>query len=180
MMNLKNFILFAIFIALGCACQSKVEPQPTLVPVMDAPTPKPVVKHPLGIIGAVEPVYILPMKTAFQARIDTGAKVSAIDVEDYHFFERDGEKWISFTVKNDTSGETHTYEMSLKKVMIVRRIGENERRPVVTLTVQFGGKTIKAKFTLAKRDKFDYQALIGRNILTGNAIVDTSLSNTLR
>lgn len=180
MMNLKNFVLFAALAAFGCACQSKVEPQPTLVPVMDAPTPKPVIKHPLGIIGAIEPVYILPMKSSFQARIDTGAKISAIDVDEYHYFERDGKKWVSFKIRNSQSGEIYTFEKPLKDMIIVRRIKENERRPIIPLTVKFGGKTIKADFTLAKRDKFDYQALIGRNILTGNAIVDTSLSNTLR
>ena len=35
------------------------------------------------------------------------------------------------------------------------------------------------KFTLAVRDKFNYQVLIGRNVLTGRALVDTALSNTL-
>ena len=81
---------------------------------------------------------------------------------------------------NSTSGERQTFEKRLKDFMIVRRIKENEKRPIVTLNVKFGGKTIKADFTLAKRDKFDYQVLVGRNILTGRAVVDTSLSNTLR
>lgn len=180
MMNLKKFFLCTLLVSLCGACQSNVQPQPTLVPVMEAPKPKPTVKHPLGIIGAVEPVYILPMKTAFQARIDTGAKVSSLDVDEYHLFERDGAKWISFTIKNSQSGETHRFETPLKDFMIVRRIKENERRPIVILTVKFGGKTIKADFTLAKREKFEYQALIGRNILTGRAVVDPALSNTLR
>ena len=47
------------------------------------------------------------------------------------------------------------------------------------MDIKFGGQIIKEKFSLADREKFEYQALIGRNILTGRAIVDTSLSNTL-
>ena len=44
----------------------------------------------------------------------------------------------------------------------------------------FGGEEFTSEFTLAKRDYFEYQALIGRNILSGRAIVDTSLSHTLK
>ena len=47
------------------------------------------------------------------------------------------------------------------------------------MNVKFGTETFTAMFSLADRSKFDYQALIGRNILTGRAIVDTSLANTL-
>ena len=47
------------------------------------------------------------------------------------------------------------------------------------MDVKFGDETFTANFSLAKRDKFEYQALIGRNILTGRAIVDTSIANTL-
>ncbi len=43
-----------------------------------------------------------------------------------------------------------------------------------------GDEIIKEQFSLAERDRFNYQGLIGRNILTGRAIVDTSLANTLR
>ena len=48
------------------------------------------------------------------------------------------------------------------------------------MDVKFGGKIMKSQFSLADREKFDYQGLIGRNILTGLAVVDTSLSNTLK
>ena len=179
-MNIKSSFLLAALLGLCSACQSAPETQPVSAPQPQIVQPKPAIKHPLGIIGAVEPIYVLPIKSSFQARIDTGAKVSSLDVESYHLFERDGVKWVSFVVANNTSGERQTFEKPLKDYMIIRRIKKNEKRPIVTLNVKFGGKTIKADFTLAKRDKFDYQVLVGRNILTGRAIVDTSLSNTLR
>lgn len=179
-MNVKKFLIISALAAVCSACQTKPEKQPTIVPTMEIEQPKPAIKHPLGIIGAVEPIYILPMNAAFQARIYTGAKISSLDVSQYRYFERDGVKWVSFTIRNAQTGETHVFEKKLKDKMIIRRIKENEKRPIVTLNVKFGGKIIKADFTLAKRDKFDYQALVGRNILTGRAIVDTSLSNTLR
>ena len=48
------------------------------------------------------------------------------------------------------------------------------------MSVKFGGEIINTQFSLAERDKFVYQGLVGRNILTGRAIVDTSVSNTLK
>ncbi len=178
MMNIKKFLLISGLACLCGACQSKPEPQTVFIPAIEVKA-KPQVKHPLGIIGATEPVYILPMKAPFQARIDTGAETSSIDVDEYHYFERDGEKWVSFKIKNAATGESHTFEKRLVRKITIRRIKQSEKRPMVRLDVKFGGQIIKALFSLAKRENFEYQALIGRNILTGRAIVDTSLSNTL-
>lgn len=133
----------------------------------------------MKIIGAIEPIYILPMKTPFYARIDTGAETSSIDVSNLRFFERDGEKWASFDVVNRTNGETHNFEKKIKKRVAIRRVEEYERRRVVEMTVKFGDETFKANFSLADRKDFDYQALVGRNIIGGRAIVDITTSNTL-
>ena len=53
------------------------------------PTKKEVVieKAHLPIIGEVEPIYFLPMKTPFLARIDTGATTSSIDCDDVEYFD---------------------------------------------------------------------------------------------
>ena len=67
---------------------------PKIVPAVEIKRPE-TPKHVLGIIGAVEPIYMLPMKTPFAARIDTGAENSSLDVDNMKTFERDGEKWVS-------------------------------------------------------------------------------------
>ena len=175
----KNLILLAVCTVFISACQTKQPPKPVAVPVVTVKS-QPVVKHPLGIIGAVEPIYILPMSTPFQARIDTGAETSSLDVDEYHYFERDGEKWVSFQITNSANGKSQKFEKRLQRRVAIRRIKSNEKRPIVKLDVKFGGKVINAEFTLAKREKFDYQVLIGRNIITGRAVIDTALSNTLR
>lgn len=137
-------------------------------------------KHSLGIIGAVEPLYILPMKTPLMSRIDTGAETSAIDVANREFFERDGEKWVAFDIVNRDNGEQYHFEKKIVRQQRVKRAEGNEDRVVVMMSVKFGGELINAQFSLAERDKFVYQGLVGRNILTGRAIVDTSVSNTLK
>ena len=181
-MNKKFKITFLTLLTIICAAcktdQQLTPVPPKIVPAVEVKRPD-MPKHVLGIIGAVEPVYVLPMKSPFLARIDTGAENSSLDVQNLRYFERDGEKWVSFELVNDQSGEKHLFEKKILRFVTIKRINESEKRASVLMDIKFGGQIIKEKFSLADREKFEYQALIGRNILTGRAIVNTSLSNTL-
>ncbi|MDO4184731.1 MAG: RimK/LysX family protein [Rhodospirillales bacterium] len=180
---IKIMLLMAVITAVS-ACRSEV--RPAIVPGVEVKTPESDVakdtmnKHSLGIIGAVEPIYFLPMKKPFMARIDTGAETSSIDVANRTIFERDGEQWVAFDLVNREYGETHHFEKKVERRQKVKRIEGREKRTVVMMSVRFGGEIIRTQFSLAERDKFSYQGLIGRNILNGRAVVDTSLSNTLK
>ena len=70
-------------------------------------------------------------------------------------------------------------EKEIVRQTVIKRKHKDEKRLVVNMDVKFGNEIITAVFSLADREKFEYQALIGRNILTGRAIVDTSVSHTL-
>ena len=174
----KSLFLIAMII-MTCSC-THTPPQciPTVVPA--AIETKPKTSHPLGIIGGVEPVYLPPMTTPFLARIDTGAQTSSIDVLKEKFFERDGKKWVSFTIENSETGERKVFEKIVEDQISIKRIGGNEKRVIVVMEMKIGNQIIKEKFSLAEREKFKYQVLIGRNILNGRAIVDPALSITLK
>lgn len=135
--------------------------------------------HKLGIIGEAEPVYFLPMKKAILSRIDTGAENSSIDAKNIRLFEREGVKWVSFDVVNKKNGETQHFEKRVYRETVIKRQNESEERIVVLMTIKIGAEKITAQFSLADRSKFEYQGLIGRNILKGRAIVDTAISKTL-
>ena len=169
----KFFYCSFLFALLGCQSQTI---RPAIVPVAEN---KITSGYSLGTIGAVEPIYILPMKTPFEARIDTGAVGSAIDVSDIHKFERDGEKWVSFVLTNNLNGETHRYEKEIEKKVSIKRAQKDEKRVVVMMDIKIGNEIISAPFSLADREKFEYQALIGRNIIAGRALVDCSIFHTL-
>lgn len=175
----KYFFHFVLFLAVLTAC-SCVKQEP-MQPIIISAT---VIKEPtngrnLGVIGEVEPIYFSPMKAPFSARIDTGAETSSVGVSNMKPFERDGEKWIAFDLVNKDTSETHHFEKKIHRNTVIKRALKKEERPVVIMDVTFGGETIQTEFTLADRESFEYQALVGRNILTGRALVDTSLSNTL-
>ena len=168
-----------LLICLVSACQSKQVIVPAVVHNVETTKEVVVNKAHLPIIGEVEPIYFLPMKSPFYARIDTGATTSSLDCKDVEPFERDGEKWIAFKLVNRKTGEEHVFEKKIERAFKVRRFGDDERRKAVKMDVKMGGETFSAIFSIADRENFDYQGLIGRNILTGRFIVDTSTSYTL-
>ena len=183
-MKKKYFLkaVFALTVTLA-ACKNKYDKIfPAIVPdIPKKQIPEPPKKFDdMRVIGAVEPIYILPIKTPFYARVDTGAETASIDVSNLIDFERDGEKWVAFDITNRTSGQMEHFEKKIQKRIAVRRVNEYEHRKIVELKVKFAGEIFDTQFSLADRSDFDYQALIGRNILMGRAVVDVSTARTLR
>lgn len=161
------------------ACQSKQVIVPAVVHNVSTTEEVVVEKAHLPIIGEVEPIYFLPMKSPFAARIDTGATTSSLDCQDVEYFERDGEKWVAFKLKNRKTGEEHVFEKNVERSFKVKRAGKDESRKAIKMDVKMGGEVFSAVFSIADRSNFDYQGLVGRNILTGRFLVDTSTSYTL-
>ncbi|MDD4557030.1 MAG: RimK/LysX family protein [Alphaproteobacteria bacterium] len=168
----------AIIIHMTSSCTTNSPKSlPAIIPAIEM---KPKTSHPLGIIGGTEPVYLEGMVSPFISRIDTGAQTSSIDVAKEKFFERDGKRWVAFTIINSETNESKVFEKVIEDQIAIKRVGGNERRVIVVMDIKMGGQSIKERFTLAEREKFKYQILIGRNILNGRAIVDPALNVTLK
>lgn len=174
--------VLSFLLLISCSTQKENPMFPGIVPstAKEVKIQTVVAARPANVIGAVEKIYLPPMKSPFLSRIDTGATTSSLDAEAIKTFERDGKSWISFTVINRQTKETYTFEKPCVKRIKVKRIIEAEHRPIVEMDVKMGGESFKANFTIAERENFDYQTLIGRNILSGRAIVDVSISDTLK
>lgn len=137
-------------------------------------------KYPLGIIGEVETVRLPDFKSSFEARVDTGATTCSIDAFDIKNFERDGRKWVSFKIKSRTSGEQKSFELPVVRIVPIKRHGmPDQQRFSVMLNVKMGHLTLEREFTLADRSSFDYQILLGRNLLSGIAVVDVTRKNSI-
>ena len=177
--EMRKILTFILLAGLAGCAKEDTKIVPGIVP-NTAKQEKVVVVHPSNVIGEVEPIYLLPMKSPFLSRIDTGATTSSLDAINIKRFERDGEKWVSFDVENRETKETYHFEKPLAKRIRIKRIGDDEHRLQVEMDVKMGKEKFKAEFTLAERPHFDYQTLVGRNILNGRMVVDVSLSNTLK
>lgn len=137
-------------------------------------------KYPLGIIGEVETVRLPDFKSSFEARVDTGATTCSIDAFDIKNFERDGRKWVSFKIKSRTSGEQKSFELPIVRIVPIKRHGmPDQQRFSVMLNIKIGHLTLEREFTLTDRSSFDYQVLLGRNLLSGIAVVDVTRKNSI-
>lgn len=133
----------------------------------------------LLVIGEVEPVTVVAAKITFPARIDTGATTSSLDAQDIVPLEKDGKKWVRFSMKDRKTGKLAKLEAKVTRVVEIKRHGaESQKRLAVKLKTKLGPKQMESEFTLADRSTFTYPVLIGRNILEGNFLVDVSQKNT--
>lgn len=129
------------------------------------------------ILGEEEDVSIQPPGITLRARIDTGADTSSIDARDIEEFERDGKKWVKFTLLDRKDNTKHIIETKIARhVKIIQSsLPEGfDRRIVVKLKLNIGDFSDLSEFTLTNREHMDFAILIGRNVLKDIAIVDVS------
>jgi len=135
----------------------------------------------LPVIGGVEDVVVAPLGLKFEARIDTGAKSTSIHAENIQLIEREGKRFVRFSLLDKNTNKLVELERRFRrKVIIKQQAGDNERRYVVMLWLTLGKTKDEVEVNLTDRSAYDYKLLVGRNLLTDRAIVDVSLRHTLR
>ncbi len=129
------------------------------------------------VVGSVEKVHIYPSNFVMEARIDTGAETSSIDARDIVKFERDGQKWVRFTIVDRNTNTPYIIERKIARAVKILQSSlenEHEKRVVVTLKITIGDKKELSEFTLTNRAHMQYPMLIGRNTLQDVMVVDVS------
>ncbi len=130
-------------------------------------------------MGWVEKISISPEGFFIHAKLDTGADYSSLSAQGQEKFEKDGKEWIRFHVKNRYGKMKMLEREIVRKARIKRHGGGAHERYVVQLGICLGHKYMEEEFNLANRENFNYQALIGRNFLAGNTIVDPAVTYTV-
>lgn len=132
------------------------------------------------LMGDVERVNLVREDIAFEARIDTGAETSSIGVFDLQRFERDGDKWVRFSLSTKKAAKVYEYPI-YDTVKIKQTEAVTEERIEIKMDIEMGGRKYKKQiFNLANRSFLDYQLLIGRSFLRDIAIVDVGRKRLLR
>ena len=127
------------------------------------------------IIGEIENVTFKSKDLRLKARIDTGATTSSIGALDLQPFERDGKKWLRFTVKDPVIERFVDFERPVVRIAEIKRHGaEAQKRPVVKMKVMLGDVEMEREFSLTDRSKYTFPVLIGRNVLSGKFLVDVN------
>ena len=114
-----------------------------------------------------------------KAKIDTGARSSAIHAFDLEAYEKDGTEWVRFSVHPWQRSDEDHVELDLP-VLDRREVrssnGQVEQRYAVSLDVRLAGRTITTVMTLSNRDEMGFRMLIGREALERGFLVDSSRS----
>jgi hypothetical protein len=163
------------------ACEVAQCPAPAVVEkIVEVPAVLPPMattagKMHLPIVGGVERVKVEPGDLLLEARIDSGAETTSIHAEDIALVEKDGKRYVRFTLLDETSGEVIPMELRLRRRVLIKQHGrEPERRFVVRMWLTLGDTRNRVDVTLSDREDFEYPLLVGRNFLVDTAIVDVS------
>jgi len=101
-----------------------------------------------------------------KAKVDTGARTSALHVYDLELRERHGHEVVRFRPPiGDGPGEKRV-EVALRDVRDVKSsIGQAERRYVISTTFVLGVSTFVAELSLTSREDMVFNMLLGRSAL---------------
>ena len=112
------------------------------------------------IVGIVEDVEIKGKETVkAMAVFDTGARMTSVDV-----------KLAAKAQLGPIVKTTKISNPSLKGYV---------RRPVVEATIRIGGKDFDTMVNIQDREHMSFPVIVGRNIITGNFIIDTKKNKEL-
>jgi hypothetical protein len=127
------------------------------------------------ILGQKEWVSFPSVDKSYRARVDTGATTSSLSAYDLKVFERNGEKWVRFKIK-DKDSLSDELVLPVKRWVRIRQASneEGERRPVIETWLKIGDKVEKTEFTLADRSHLSFPVLLGRSYIEDFALVDVS------
>lgn len=162
-------------------CEVQQCPAPEVIEkIVEVPAPLPPMastagKMHLPIVGGVERVKVEPGDLVLEARIDTGAETTSIHAEDIALVEKDGKRYVRFTLRDPSVDEALPMELRLRRQVLIKQHGrESERRYVVRMWLTLGDTRARVDVNLSDREDFEYPLLVGRNFLVDAAIVDVS------
>lgn len=147
----------------------------------DTPPPEPAERT---LIGWREWIHLPDLLEDgwIKAKVDTGARTSALHAWDVERFERDGDDWVRFNLhprQHDDDHVVRTEAPLLEEREVRSSNGDVELRPVVHTTLALGGQRYGIELTLTKRDQMGFRMLLGRTGMARHLLVDPGTSYLL-
>ena len=110
-----------------------------------------------------------------KARVDSGAKTSALHAINISPFTKDGENWVKFDInpiQNNTKTIIHCQAPLVDKRVVKSSSGFREQRYVIKSEIQVGEASWDVEVTLTNRDSMGFRMLLGREAMSGRILVD--------
>lgn len=115
-----------------------------------------------------------------KAKIDTGAKTSALHADDIEYIVENGKTFVKFIIVSDDGKITKIKTRFLEEREIKSSTGQKTIRPVVKTMIRMGQSEFEIEITLINRDLMGFKMLIGREALNGRFVINPARSNLLK
>ena len=114
-----------------------------------------------------------------KAKIDTGARTSALHAEKISYVTRCGVAWVRFVVhplQRNATVRVHCEAPLLEHRTIRSSTGHQEVRPMIETTIAVRGAIYPVEITLAQRDVMGFRLLLGRQAIRDHFLIDAGHS----
>lgn len=112
---------------------------------------------------------------AIKARVDSGAKTSALHAINIAPFIKDELNWVKFDInpiQNNQKTIIHCQALLIDKRIVKSSSGFREQRYVIQTQITVGTATWPIEVTLTNRDSMGFRMLLGREAMSGRILVD--------
>jgi hypothetical protein len=117
--------------------------------------------------------------SAIKAKIDTGARTSALHAYRVEPFRRAGELWLSFELYPLQRSDRLKVRCEVRAVdeRVVRNSGgQVERRYIIKTTLKLGERVWPIELALTNRDQMGFRMLLGRTALGRGVLIEPGRS----
>ena len=134
---------------------------------MTLKTKKKRIKPDMLVIGWIEHIDLPDLGMLdLRAKIDTGARTSALHATKIQTFERDGEGWVRFKIILSDSADTQIIEAPIYDRREIKNTGGlPEERIVIRTRFRIAQRTWKISVSLTDRSKMTFPMIVGRSAL---------------
>lgn len=119
------------------------------------------------------------LQQPIKAKLDTGARTSALHAYGIEAYERDGAPWVAFAihpVQRHAHPHVQCHAPLLGKRLITSSNGHQQLRFVIRTEARIGDTRFSMDLGLADRDQMGFRLLIGREAMRRRFLVDPGRS----
>ena len=112
---------------------------------------------------------------AIKARVDSGAKTSALHAINITPFIKEEGNWVRFDInpiQNNLKTVIHCEAKLIDKRIVKSSSGFREQRFVIQSKIEIGNENWNIEMTLTNRDSMGFRMLLGREAMSGRILVD--------
>ena len=114
-----------------------------------------------------------------KAKIDTGARSSALHAFAIEPYRKGGQRWVMFAIhplQKHTDPIVECHAQVKDRRMVTDSGGHKQRRYVIETQLVLGQSVINAEMTLTNRDSMRFRMLLGRTAMDQRFIIDPGAS----